>query len=114
MVILAGLLSLVFLVTLWCYSPLRLILPFARSHLTPEESRMGLFAIEEAYGHPDSWKPLIRQMTIDSVVYDSESDCWRVCLTGYTSFYLPIVRIRKITYAGRGEGSFLWFQCWCN
>ena len=114
MAILASLLSLVFLVALWCYSPLPLILSFARPHLTPEESRIGQIAIEEAYGHLDSWKPLIRYMTVDGVVYDSESDSWRVCLTGYAPFYLPIVRIRKIFRPGGGEGRFLWLRCRCN
>ena len=73
---------------LWGYSP-HLITP-SRPEFSPEQARLAARADRDVREHLDSWNEWVMRMDVTQVVQEAEKD--RVCVVGYTLFYIPMFR----------------------
>jgi hypothetical protein len=78
----------------WAYSP-RLIVP-PQPYFSPSEARLAAKAEQQVHGSLDSWNDWGMRMDVTQVVQGPEKD--RVCVVGYTLFYLPVFRYEVYWY----------------
>lgn len=72
----------------WAYSP-RLIVP-PPPDFSPSEVRLAAKAERQVRGSLDTWNDWVLRMDVTQVVREPEKD--RICVVGYSFFYLPMFR----------------------
>lgn len=75
----------------WAYSP-RLIVP-PQPSFSPAEARLATRAEQQVRGSLDSFNELVMRMDVTQVVREPEKD--RICVVGYSFFYLPVFRYEE-------------------